>query len=88
MGSSIYKRPSIYTELHTNQTEKYRMHDQPLDWNKLQQERRKLSGEPDEQSMDRKVDLWKQRLSADSDFSEAALDQELVKLLEKIHHAF
>jgi hypothetical protein len=64
------------------------MHEIPLDWNKLQQHRRKLSGEPDELTIDRQVDLWKQRLSADSEFSEAALDQELVKLLEKIHHAF
>jgi hypothetical protein len=65
-----------------------RMHENRLDWGKLQEHRRKLSGEPDEQSIDRQVALWKERLSADSTFSEAALDRELVKLLEKIHHAF
>lgn len=64
------------------------MHENTLDWAKLQQYRRKLSGEPDEQTLDRQIALWKERLSPDSSFTEAALDQELVKLLEKIHHAF
>lgn len=88
MASSIYIRTSIYTELHTTETDIQRMHENTLDWSKLQQERRRLSGEPDEQTIDRQVALWKQRLSPDSDFTEAALDRELVKLLEKIHHAF
>ena len=64
------------------------MPENPLDWSQLQQHRRKMSGEPDDQSMDRMLAHWKQRLSPESDFSEAALDLELIKLLEKIHHAF
>ena len=34
------------------------------------------------------VEMWRGRLAAESDFSEEQLDEEPVKLLEKIHHAF
>ena len=59
-----------------------------IDWNQLQAYRRNLAGEPNEESYRQIVDLWRQRLGPDSSYSEAQLDDELVKLLEKIHHAF
>ncbi|MDG2148303.1 MAG: hypothetical protein P8N09_02140 [Planctomycetota bacterium] len=64
------------------------MHEKTLNWSKLQQYRRQMSGEPDEEMIDRQIAIWRDRLSTDSEFTEAALDRELVKLLEKIHHAF
>jgi hypothetical protein len=59
-----------------------------IDWNQLQTYRRNLAGEPNEESYRQIVDLWHQRLGPDSSYSEEQLDDELVKLLEKIHHAF
>jgi hypothetical protein len=59
-----------------------------LDWNKMRAFRRQLAGEPDEETLNRLLDLWQERLGADSEFSDSDLDEELVKLLEKIHHAF
>ena len=64
------------------------MHEKTLNWSKLQQYRRQMAGEPDDELIDRQIALWRDRLSNDSEFTEAALDRELVKLLEKIHHAF
>jgi len=64
------------------------MNTDSVDWKALAAWRRKLADEPDADSLRRVEEMWRERLSPDSDFSEEQLDTELVKLLEKIHHAF
>ena len=59
-----------------------------FDWNKLIAWRRERIGEPDDESLRHLEEMWRERLSPDSDYGDDQLDQELVKLLEKIHHAF
>ena len=62
--------------------------DDTFDWQDLSAWRRKRAGEPDAESLRQIEELWRERLSPDSEFSEEQLDAELVKLLETIHHAF
>ena len=59
-----------------------------IDWNKLCEVRRQLAGEPNDETLRTTMAMWRDRLAPGSTFSEEALDGELVKLLEKIHHAF
>jgi len=59
-----------------------------VNWKRLLEQRRAKAGEPDEASVARHVASWRRRLANEAEHSDEALDDELVKLLEAIHHAF
>lgn len=59
-----------------------------VNWTRLLEQRRAMAGEPDEASIARQVEHWRQLLASEENLPDEVLDDELVKLLEAIHHAF
>ena len=60
---------------------------QHLDWIRLLEQRRELSGEPDEATLSRHEAKWRHALAKPENLTDEDLDDEMVKLLELIHHA-
>ena len=59
-----------------------------IDWTLLLEQRRAKAGEPDEASAARHIANWRELLASEENLPDEVLDDELVKLLEAIHHAF
>lgn len=62
------------------------MSDTTHEWQRWQAHRKKRTGEPDDASIQKAMDAWKQALDEGS-LSDEDIDQELVRLLERIHRA-
>ena len=58
-----------------------------VDWIRLLEQRRLLADEADEATIQAHLAHWREALSGEGTLTDEALDEQMVKLLELIHHA-